>query len=181
MAVEGVGRAGRAGSALGWQARNEQVTRSVRFESDWVGLGLVTHCDAGDARERGSASAGRRGFPVVSMDAEKSEHRVGGWERVGGRVGGRLGGWGSSRRRRGVVFFQSSNLLNLFFPRNVAAVSKLLIAIGKVEPMGRGRGVELNGARRGRVRERESVRGWLERGQAGTKRAALWRAGRFGI
>jgi len=33
-------------------------------------------------------------------------------------------------------FFQSSNLLNLFFPRNVAAVSKLLIAIGKVEPMG---------------------------------------------
>lgn len=42
-------------------------------------------------------------------------------------------------RERGgerVVFFQSSNLLNLFFPRNVAAVSKLLIAIGKVEPMG---------------------------------------------
>lgn len=34
--------------------------------------------------------------------------------------------------RRGTAgdgFFQSSNLLNLFFPRNVAAVSKLLIAI----------------------------------------------------
>jgi len=40
-------------------------------------------------------------------------------------------------RRKGVVFFQSSNLLNLFFPRNVAAVSKLLIAIGKVEPTAR--------------------------------------------
>lgn len=46
-----------------------------------------------------------------------------------------------------MVFFQSSNLLNLFFPRNVAAVSKLLIAIGKVEPMWDERGVELSGGR----------------------------------
>lgn len=50
----------------------------------------------------------------MSMDAEKS----------------------ARAREERVVFFQSSNLLNLFFPRNVAAVSKLLIAIGKVEPMG---------------------------------------------
>jgi len=47
-------------------------------------------------------------------------------------------------RGEGVVFFQSSNLLNLFFPRNVAAVSKLLIAIGKVEPMGREGSAELS-------------------------------------
>lgn len=64
----------------------------------------------------------------MSMDAEKS----------------------ASARRERVVFFQSSNLLNLFFPRNVAAVSKLLIAIGKVEPMGwEGRGAELSGGGRG--------------------------------
>lgn len=44
------------------------------------------------------------------------------------KSGGRGGGGG------GDGFFQSSNLLNLFFPRNVAAVSKLLIAIrGEVE------------------------------------------------
>lgn len=75
----------------------------------------------------------------------------------------------SARARRGerVVFFQSSNLLNLFFPRNVAAVSKLLIAIGKVEPMaGDGRGAELSGGGRGEG-------GWLKRGQAGTKRGGV--------
>lgn len=77
----------------------------------------------GDANASGNANVGSS--PVVSMDAEK--------ERGG----------------RGVVFFQSSNLLNLFFPRNVAAVSKLLIAIGKVEPMWDERGVELSGGRGG--------------------------------
>lgn len=126
---------------LGWQARNEQVTRSTRFESDWDSdCGLVTHSLAGmaagggeareeedaDANASGSARARPRGVPtlVVSMDAEKSAR---------------------ARREERVVFFQSSNLLNLFFPRNVAAVSKLLIAIGKVEPMGwDGRGGEPN-------------------------------------
>lgn len=121
------------GSALGWQARNEQVMRSARVvESDWIRTGLVTHRKlwgrtregkgGGDANASGNADVG--GSPVVSMDAEKSA------------------------RREGVVFFQSSNLLNLFFPRNVAAVSKLLIAIGKVEPMWDERGVELSGGRR---------------------------------
>lgn len=115
---------------LGWQARNEQVTRSTRFESDWDSdCGLVTHSLAGSGGRRGregedanasgsgSARARPRGVPtpVVSMDAEKSAR---------------------APREERVVFFQSSNLLNLFFPRNVAAVSKLLIAIGKVEPMG---------------------------------------------
>lgn len=99
----------------------------------------------------------------MSMDAEKSEHRVGRWVVGRGWSVGVVGGVVGSGGGEGVVFFQSSNLLNLFFPRNVAAVSKLLIAIGKVEPMGRGRGVELNGARRGRVsgrtRERESEGG----------------------
>lgn len=70
-----------------------------------------------------------------------------------------------------MVFFQSSNLLNLFFPRNVAAVSKLLIAIGKVEPMWDERGVELSGGRGDeREEEEDGAEGWLERGQASTKR-----------
>lgn len=65
-----------------------------------------------------------------------------------------------ARREERVVFFQSSNLLNLFFPRNVAAVSKLLIAIGKVEPMGwEGRGGE--GSR--------IERGWRGGGKGGLK------------
>jgi len=80
----------------------------------------------------------------VSMDAEKSARATG--ERV--------------------VFFQSSNLLNLFFPRNVAAVSKLLIAIGKVEPMG-WEGSRIERGRKGRAE------GWLERGQSGTKRGGV--------
>lgn len=143
VAGQGVRSAGRRETS---KSRGPCVSSPTGLDWDWLRIAM--------RGTRESASAGRRGFPVVSMDAEKSEHRVGGWERVGGR----LGGWGTGRRRRGVVFFQSSNLLNLFFPRNVAAVSKLLIAIGKVEPMGRGRGVELNGARRGRVRERESER-----------------------
>lgn len=76
--VEGVGR---VESTLGWQARNEQVTRSVRFESDWVGLGLVTHSDAGDARE--SAEARAPGVPGC-VDGCRKERAQGGWERVGG-------------------------------------------------------------------------------------------------
>lgn len=54
-------------------------------------------------------------------------------KRKGGRKGGEselIGkGWRGWRGTAGDGFFQSSNLLNLFFPRNVAAVSKLLIAI----------------------------------------------------
>lgn len=92
------------------------------FESDWDSdCGLVTHSSLSgggrggeDADASGSARARRGGTLVVSMDAEKS----------------------ARAREERMVFFQSSNLLNLFFPRNVAAVSKLLIAIGKVEPMG---------------------------------------------
>jgi hypothetical protein len=87
-----------------------------------------------------------------------------------------------------VVFFQSSNLLNLFFPRNVAAVSKLLIAIGKVEPTAREGGAESSGGREGgreggragggrgngrAGRRGRRAGGWLERGQAGTKRGGI--------
>lgn len=96
---------------------------------DWLRIAYPR----GDADANANAVARERGRggrpPVVSMDAEKS-----------------------ARARRGerVVFFQSSNLLNLFFPRNVAAVSKLLIAIGKVEPMaGDGRGAEIERGRKG--------------------------------
>lgn len=87
----------------------------------------------------------------MSMDAEKS----------------------ARAREERVVFFQSSNLLNLFFPRNVAAVSKLLIAIGKVESMG-WEGSRIERGRKGR-----------EGGLKGDRRVyeVQWceGAGRFGI
>lgn len=120
------------------------------FESDWDSdcvdwLRIAYPGGGGETRTRAVArERGRGGTPVVSMDAEKS----------------------ASARRERVVFFQSSNLLNLFFPRNVAAVSKLLIAIGKVEPMGwEGSRIERGWKGGGG--------GWLERGQAGTKRGGV--------
>lgn len=68
---------------------------------------------------RAAAAAAR----VARASERARENRTVG---VGNRGGGGGGG--------GDGFFQSSNLLNLFFPRNVAAVSKLLIAIrGEVE------------------------------------------------
>lgn len=63
---------------------------------------------------RAAAAAAR----VARASERARENRTVG---VGNRGGGGGGG--------GDGFFQSSNLLNLFFPRNVAAVSKLLIAI----------------------------------------------------
>lgn len=85
---------------------------------------------------------GRGGEMVVRVDAcerppprgwhkraERERERARARERKNRTVGvgdrGRGGG--------GDGFFQSSNLLNLFFPRNVAAVSKLLIAIRGAE------------------------------------------------
>jgi len=65
-----------------------------------------------------------------------------------------------------VVFFQSSNLLNLFFPRNVAAVSKLLIAIGKVEPTAR----EGSRIERGEGEGRRGGSGVREGGSKGDRR-----------
>lgn len=92
----------------------------------------------GEGNPRGGLKTVRRvggGEMVVRVDALPPPPR--GWhERASEREsdsrswksGGRGGGGG------GDGFFQSSNLLNLFFPRNVAAVSKLLIAIrGEVE------------------------------------------------
>lgn len=111
------------GAWSGELAGEKRASHEVHaYESDWdLDCGLVTHSLSAEGRGRerertnGSARARPRGVPpVVSMDAEKS----------------------ARAREERVVFFQSSNLLNLFFPRNVAAVSKLLIAIGKVEPMG---------------------------------------------
>lgn len=60
--------------------------------------------------------------------SEREKERARERERIGQselEIGGEGGG--------GDGFFQSSNLLNLFFPRNVAAVSKLLIAIRGAE------------------------------------------------
>lgn len=86
---------------------------------------------------------GRGGEMVVRVDAcerppprgwhkraerERERERARERERIGQselEIGGEGGG--------GDGFFQSSNLLNLFFPRNVAAVSKLLIAIRGAE------------------------------------------------
>jgi len=156
LKVKGEGRA-REGDEKGrceeraWSAARlageKRASHEVHaFESDWDSdCGLVTHSLfggwGGDATRTVARERGRGGTTVVSMDAEKSARASG--ERV--------------------VFFQSSNLLNLFFPRNVAAVSKLLIAIGKVEPMGG----EPNWA------GKEGTGGWLERGQAGTKRGGV--------
>lgn len=123
--MKGGGRAWSGGSA---GRRETSKSRGPRVSSltgirtvDWLRIASSAaggrEGEDADANASGSARARPRGVPtpVVSMDAEKSA-RARGEERV--------------------VFFQSSNLLNLFFPRNVAAISKLLIAIGKVEPMG---------------------------------------------
>lgn len=98
------------------------------FESDWDSdcvdwLRIAYSAGGREANASGSAreSAAAEGVDPGCVDGCRKECESEGGERV--------------------VFFQSSNLLNLFFPRNVAAVSKLLIAIGKVEPMGwEGRG-----------------------------------------
>lgn len=97
----------------------------------------------GEGNPRGGLKTVRRvggGEMVVRVDALPPPPR--GWhERASEREsdsrswksGGR-GGEGGGGGGGGDGFFQSSNLLNLFFPRNVAAVSKLLIAIrGEVE------------------------------------------------
>lgn len=94
----------------------------------------------GEGNPRGGLKTIRRvggGEMVVRVDAlpppprgwhERASERENRTVGVGNRGGGGGGGGG------GDGFFQSSNLLNLFFPRNVAAVSKLLIAIrGEVE------------------------------------------------
>lgn len=147
--AKGVRRGGH-GARFGWQARNEQVTRSMRSSLtgirtvDWLRIAYPRGGRERE-RERWRESAAEGATPVVSMDAEKS----------------------ARAREERVVFFQSSNLLNLFFPRNVAAVSKLLIAIGKVEPMG-WEGSRIERGRKGRAG------GWLERGQAGVRSTVVW-------
>lgn len=80
----------------------------------------------------------RTGVDFFRVEGERgvASRRVatGVWRGVSTREGGAVptaSGRSTEMQGYGVGFFQSSNLLNLFFPRNVAAVSKLLIAIRK--------------------------------------------------
>lgn len=128
----GVRRRGH-GARLGWQARNEQVTRSTRSSLtgirtvDWLRIAYPREGGGGDANASGSARARPRGYPGC-VDGCRKE-----CESEGGR------GW---------FFSNQATCWICFFPETSLPFQSYWLPSGRWNRWD-GRGAELSGGGRG--------------------------------